>query len=52
MVGRSALRNRHHANRSWTSTVPSASANVGRFNDRKRYESLVFELEIRYIRLG
>ncbi|KAL3999066.1 putative transmembrane family protein [Acanthocheilonema viteae] len=36
MVGRSTLRNRHHANRPCVSIAPSTPANVARFNDRKR----------------
>ncbi|CAG9538327.1 unnamed protein product [Cercopithifilaria johnstoni] len=36
MVGRSTLRNRHHANRPCVSTTPSTPASSARFNDRKR----------------
>ncbi|EJD74142.1 transmembrane protein 39b [Loa loa] len=38
MVGRSTLRNRHHANanRSYGSVVPSTPGNIGRVDDRKK----------------
>ncbi|VDM91645.1 unnamed protein product [Litomosoides sigmodontis] len=36
MVGRSALRNRHHANRPCASLASSTPASIARFNDRKK----------------
>ncbi|KAM3720993.1 Transmembrane protein 39A [Dirofilaria immitis] len=38
MVGRSTLRNRHHANRPCASVAPSTTGNLTRIDDRKRNE--------------
>ncbi|MCP9259656.1 hypothetical protein DINM_002919 [Dirofilaria immitis] len=37
MVGRSTLRNRHHANRPCASVAPSTTGNLTRIDDRKRF---------------